>query len=73
VIGGGRTAGEYATLLDEVARIAPQLPLILQPATPMNGVKAPDPELITAVCEAARELDLAVRVLPQVHRALRVP
>jgi len=73
VIAGGRPTGAFAPLLEEVARFAPELPLILQPATPINGVPAPDTEVVVAVCEAARELGLVVRVLPQVHRALRVP
>ena len=73
VIAGGRAAGEYAELLEDVVSHAPELTVILQPATPMNGVPAPAADVVTDVCEAARELSLRVRVLPQVHRALRIP
>ena len=72
VVAGGRAPGDYEELVFDMARLARALPLIVQPATPMGGVAAPSMELVEAVAELAREHDLAVRVLPQVHRALGV-
>jgi hypothetical protein len=57
-------------LLDDVAAIAPELPLLLQPVTPMNGVPAPAPTLLFELVEMALERGLGVRVVPQIHRVL---
>lgn len=73
VVSGERTVEELAPLLDEVERCAESLPLYLQPATPLGGSSAPDPRTLTILCEMARDRDLQVRVLPQVHRILRMP
>lgn len=73
VVSGERAALDFAGLLDEVERFAPGLLVIVQPATPMNGVRSPSQELVATVAEMARDRDLAVRVLPQVHRLLGVP
>jgi len=73
VVAGGRAARDYQPLLEDVAARAPDLPLFVQPVTPMGGVAAPGLALLNEVAEDARELDLAVRVVPQVHRLLGVP
>jgi hypothetical protein len=73
VVTGGRTAADFEPLLDDVRRLAPDLAIIVQPATPVGGVAAPDLERVTDVAEAARERGLAVRVIPQIHRALGLP
>ena len=73
IVAGGRRASEFRALLDDVAAIAPELPLYLQPVTPMHGVPAPEPGLLNELVELALERALAVRVVPQVHRALGVP
>jgi 7-carboxy-7-deazaguanine synthase len=73
VLSGNRRADELVALLDEVERCAPELPIYLQPATPVNGVPAPTREELDALCEMARDRGLSVRVLPQIHRALRMP
>ena len=73
IVAGGRDADEFDELLESVAEHAPELTVIVQPVTPMHGVRAPSIELVTAVAERARALDLAVRVIPQVHRALGLP
>ena len=57
----------------DMAHRAPGLPLYLQPVTPSGGVQAPSRALIESVVELAREHDLGVRVVPQVHRALGLP
>lgn len=73
VVAGGRHRRDFAPLLEDLARLAPDVPLYLQPATPVGEVSAPTVDLLTDLAEDARDLELAVRVLPQVHRFLRVP
>jgi len=73
VVSGERSADEIAPILDEVERCAPRLTVYLQPATPMGGATAPSPETLALLVEMARDRDLAVRVMPQVHRALGIP
>lgn len=70
VVAGGHRVLDYAPLLEDVARLAPSLPLILQPVTPIAGEISPNPDFLTQLVEDARDLDLAVRVVPQVHRVL---
>jgi hypothetical protein len=73
VVSGGRELRDYQPLLEDVAHIAPSLPVYLQPVTPMAQVRAPSAALLEQLVEDARDLDLTVRVVPQVHRHLRLP
>lgn len=73
VVAGGRDPALFEPLLDEVEEHAPTLPLFLQPVTAMNGVCAPTMEELGIVLESARDRDLDVRVVPQVHRFLAIP
>jgi organic radical activating enzyme len=73
VVSGERSPDEIAPLLDVVEARAPGIAVILQPATPMGGATAPSAETIASLVEMARDRDLAVRVVPQVHRALGLP
>ena len=73
IVAGGRRRGDYAPLLEDQARLAPRLPLFLQPVTPRRGIASPEVEQLTELAEDARDLGLDVRVLPQIHRFLRVP
>jgi hypothetical protein len=45
----------------------------LQPATPVGGTSAPEPETLVLLAEMARDRDLDVRVVPQMHRVLGLP
>ena len=72
ILCGGTPAEEYEGLVREVAELAPRLPVIVQPATPVNGVTAPRMEDVVAVAEFARAAGLTVRVLPQIHKSLRI-
>lgn len=72
-VAGGRAARELEELVLDAARLAPRLPLVLQPVTPLHGVSAPAPSLLEELAELAREHGLAVRVVPQVHRQLGLP
>lgn len=73
VVAGCRSARDFAPLLEDVAAIAPELPVVLQPVTPMRGVVAPADGLLSALVEQALEHGLTCRVLPQVHRLLGLP
>lgn len=73
VVSGLREANDFAPLLDEVERLAPSLLVVVQPATPVRDVPAPSMELVLHVAEMARDRDLAVRVVPQMHRHLGLP
>ncbi len=73
IVTGGRSADDYEELLDDVERLAPELPLFLQPVTPLAGVRAPKASELHAVVDRALEHGLAARVVPQVHRFLRLP
>jgi organic radical activating enzyme len=73
VVSGAREARDFTVLLDEVEACAPGLRVYLQPATPCGGAAAPPSELVLAVCEMARDRDLDVRVVPQLHRTLGLP
>jgi len=72
VVAGGRAVEDFEEIVLDVARLARALPLVVQPATPVGGVAAPSLDLVEGVAELAREHDLAVRVLPQLHRTLGV-
>jgi organic radical activating enzyme len=73
VVSGERTLDELVPLFDEIESCAPGLRVYLQPATPMNGVRAPATELLENACELARDRDIDVRVVPQIHRVLKMP
>ncbi len=73
VVCGDRAAGDYAQLFDEIEEIAPGLPVYLTPATPMGGAQAPSHALVDEVAEMARDRELRVRIVPQLHRLVRRP
>ena len=73
VVVGGHPPERFLPLLDDVAELAPELLLVLQPVTPFGGVSAPERGLIDRLVMEALERELVVRVLPQVHRFLGVP
>lgn len=73
VVCGGRDPQVFAPLFDEVAEHAPELPVYLQPATAVRSVTAPSSSELESVLELARDRDLIVRVVPQVHRFLALP
>lgn len=72
VVVGGADPGAFEPLLEQVVREAPDLPLFVQPATPVRGVTAPAPCEWGAVLDRALARGLDARVLPQVHRTLGI-
>ena len=73
ILSAGRTQAEFSPLLDDVVELAPDLPIIVQPVSPTGGVAAPDRSAIEALVDDVLARELTVRVLPQVHRVLRLP
>ena len=72
ILAGDRAPASFAPILDDVAELAPELPLFVQPVTPMHGVPAPTPDALAGLVELALERELSVRVVPQVHRQLGI-
>jgi organic radical activating enzyme len=73
IVSGEHEARAFDALVEDLARLAPDVPLYVQPVTPLGRAVAPSSELLTEIVERARELSLVVRVVPQVHRALGLP
>jgi len=73
IVAGGRAADDYAELLDDLQELAPDVPLVVQPVTPMAGIAAPESEILLEIAEGALERELEVRVVPQIHRTLELP
>lgn len=73
IVAGGAPLARFLPLLDDMAMIVPELPLVIQPVTPMGGVSAPDRALLESLVDEALARELGVRVVPQVHRVLGLP
>jgi organic radical activating enzyme len=73
VVCGDHRAEDFRPLIDDAAELAGDVPLFVQPVTAVGGVPAAPAELVVEVAELARSAGLEVRVVPQVHRRLRLP
>jgi len=73
VFSGDHPVESYVPLLDDVAGIVPELPVYLQPVTPAGGSTAPSREQMEALLDLALARRLTVRLVPQVHKLLRLP
>jgi len=73
VVSGERSPDDFTPLFEEVEAHAPEIPVYLQPATPIGRSSAPSARTLEQLVEMARDRDLFVRVVPQVHRALGLP
>ena len=72
VVTADRDPRDYDELFEDVARRAADLPVFVAPVTPVGDCAAPSFDHLVEVVEHARELDLDVRVLPQMHRAMGI-
>ena len=72
IVAGDREPRVYRTLLNDLADVAPELPLVLQPVTPIRDVPAPSMRMLEALVDEAKDRALDVRVLPQVHRLMGI-
>jgi organic radical activating enzyme len=68
------TEDEILAAIDLIHLARPEIPVILQPCTPMGTVRAgPSAGQVARFFEAASRIHSDVRVIPQVHRMLGVP
>ncbi len=59
---------ELAAMIDRIVSVSSEIPLVLQPVTPMGGVDAmPEPEQLVRWLESASERLADVRLIPQTH------
>ncbi len=64
---------ELDTVVERIARVAPETPLILQPVTPSGPVReAPSARQLLAWLRSCRRRLPDVRVIPQTHKSLGV-
>ncbi len=70
VVTGEGSPADYGELLEDVWEHAPEMPVFLQPVTPMGGSTAASPSVLFELTDRALELELDVRVVPQTHRAM---
>ncbi len=71
VVTPGTDPAAFDTILDDLTRLAPDLPLFLAPASPRDdGPYDLDP--VDALAARALAAGLSPRILPQLHRALGV-
>lgn len=68
VVADSTTREEFLSAVELVANINPKILLIIQPVTPVNGVKAASPEKILSCQNEALKLLQDVRVIPQTHK-----
>lgn len=59
---------EFKQAIQLIARVNPEIPLIIQPVTPINDCKGVGPERVLAMQEQALTLLTDVRVIPQTHK-----
>lgn len=66
--------GEVMKAVALVSSVDAQIPFVLQPVTPMGSVKeGPSKELLWQIANLAAEQLHDVRIIPQVHRMLKLP
>lgn len=72
VADGDTTPAELSGVADLLARFAPRCPVFLQPVTPLGGSPPLPRERLDPLVDALLRRGLDVRVVPQVHKLLRV-
>jgi len=70
VVSGDINMDDYQKAIDLVAGVDPNILLILQPVTPLNGVEAALPEQMLELQQQALESLKDVRIIPQTHRMM---
>ena len=70
VITGDTDMEDFQRAIDMVAGINPNIMLVLQPVTPVNGVAEASPDLMLELQQQALEYLRDVRVIPQTHRMM---
>ncbi|MBM4030186.1 MAG: 7-carboxy-7-deazaguanine synthase QueE [Planctomycetes bacterium] len=71
VVAADTTEEELGRAAEVVETQKSQPPVVLQPVTPVRGVRSPTPEQLLAFQAALKRRLRDVRVIPQVHRLMR--
>ncbi len=72
VVAEGMDRGEFDQAVDLVARHDRRMPLVIQPATPVDGCGTAGPDLLETLYRAAAGRLEDVRVIPQCHPILGI-
>jgi 7-carboxy-7-deazaguanine synthase len=72
VVAAGHPVSSFEEILADVAELAPDLLLFLQPVTPQRKILAPDESTLESLAQAGEDRGLNIRVLPQVHALLGI-
>ncbi len=72
VVAGETTLEEFLAAVDLIASVDKEILLILQPVTPVGGVKAASAEKILSFQAAALRKIKNVRVIPQTHKFINL-
>lgn len=59
---------ELQQTIDLIAAVSPEIPLIIQPVTPIHDCEGASPEMVLAWQEQALSVLTDVRVIPQTHK-----
>lgn len=70
VIDAGIDIGHFDQAVQLVAAVSTEIPLILQPVTPINDCKAIDPDQVIKLQDRALNILKNVKVIPQTHKFL---
>ncbi len=73
VVTGKTTSEEFSTAINLLASVNEEIPLILQPVTPVRKISATSAEEILSLQAAALRKLKNVRVIPQTHKFIDVP
>ena len=73
VLTAASTKAEWRQVIRLMQEVSPDIPLILQPATPVAGAAAIDPGLALGFFKQARALLKDVRLIPQWHPVWKLP
>ena len=68
VVADSTTREEFLSAVELVASVNPKILLIIQPVTPVNGIKTASPAKILSCQNEALRLLQDVRVIPQTHK-----
>lgn len=73
VLTANSTPAEWRQVIRLLQEVSPEIPLVLQPATPFAGVRPPEPELVLKFLHQSRGLLKDVRLIPQWHPLWGLP
>ena len=73
VVAAGMDRGEFGRAVDLIARSDYRMPLVIQPATPVDGCGSIEPKLLRSLYDEAAGRLGDVRVIPQCHPIIGIP